>query len=282
MKVAAGFVLCADDFAFTPAVSAGILQLLEAGRISATGAMTNRPGWQADAARLRAFAGRADLGLHLNLTAGESLGRMAGLAPAGTLPRMDEMIRASLARSLPRAEIAAEIERQLDAFEQVMGAPPDFVDGHQHVHGLHGVREPLLDVLARRYPQERPWLRDPGDRPAAIAARRRHVAKALMIAWFARGFGADASRKGFDTNSGFAGFSAFDPRADYDADFARYLIEPGRYHLVMCHPGRVDDDLRRLDRAVESRERELAFLLGPRFDDILAATGRRPARMREL
>ena len=140
-------VLAFDDFAFTPAVSAGILQLLEAGRISATGAMTNRPSWQADAAQLRAFAGRADLGLHLNLTVGEPLGRMTGLAPAGTLPRMDEMIRASLARSLPGAEIAAEIERQLDAFEQAMGAPPDFVDGHQHVHGLHGVREPLLDRL---------------------------------------------------------------------------------------------------------------------------------------
>ncbi|HUN11578.1 MAG TPA: ChbG/HpnK family deacetylase, partial [Rhabdaerophilum sp.] len=34
------FVLCADDYGMTPAVSRGILRLIEAGRISATGAMT--------------------------------------------------------------------------------------------------------------------------------------------------------------------------------------------------------------------------------------------------
>ncbi len=52
------FVLCADDYAMTPAVSRGILALLEAGRITATGAMTNRPSWPQPRGIWRLWPGR--------------------------------------------------------------------------------------------------------------------------------------------------------------------------------------------------------------------------------
>jgi predicted glycoside hydrolase/deacetylase ChbG (UPF0249 family) len=39
----------------------------------------------------------------------------------------------------------------------------------------------------------------------------------------------------------------------------------------MCHPGRVDAELERLDPATYSREQELEFLLSDRFLDIVAA-----------
>ena len=83
-------------------------------------------------------------------------------------------------------------------------------------------------------------------------------------------FGERARASGFVTNEGFAGFSAFDPRRDYAADFARFLAAPGARHLIMCHPGRVDAELERLDPATYSREQELEFLLSDRFEDVLA------------
>jgi predicted glycoside hydrolase/deacetylase ChbG (UPF0249 family) len=83
---------------------------------------------------------------------------------------------------------------------------------------------------------------------------------------------------GFALNKGFAGYSAFDPRVDYAADFASYLVAPGPAHLVMCHPGAVDDELRALDPAVESRERELAFFSSSRFREICAEARLMPAR----
>jgi len=279
----AGFVLCADDYALTPAVSAGILRLLDQGRISATGAMTGRPSWRQAAADLKPYIGRADLGLHFNLTAGEPLGAMPGFAPSGRFPALGQLLRASLLRRLGARDIAQEmtqeITRQLAAFEDALGMAPDFVDGHQHVHVLNGIRQPLLRVLAARYPDPamRPYLRDPSDSPLALAARR-HAGKALVVAGFATGFAAAARRAGFAVNRGFAGFSAFDTRADYAAEFRACLTRPGVRHLVMCHPGLVDDALRGIDAVVETRPRELAFLAGPAFAALCAEAGRRPVR----
>jgi len=283
----AGFVLCADDYALTPAVSAGILRLLEAGRISATGAMTGRPSWRQAAADLKPYIGRADLGLHFNLTAGEALGAMPGFAPSGRFPALGQVLRASLLRRLGRGDIAREITqeiiRQLAAFEDALGMAPDFVDGHQHVHVLNGIRQPLLAALAARYPDPaaRPYLRDPADSPTAIAARR-HAGKALIVAGFASGFAVAARRAGFAVNRGFAGFSAFDTRTDYAAEFRACLIRPGARHLVMCHPGLVDEALRDIDQVIETRPRELAFLAGPDFAELCAETGHHPVRFGAL
>jgi predicted glycoside hydrolase/deacetylase ChbG (UPF0249 family) len=272
------FVLTADDYAMTPAVTRGILALLERGAISATGAMTNRPHWREAARNLSAFAGQADLGLHLNLTCGQPLTRMARLCPTGDLPKLPRLLAAGLAGRLPLDEIAGEIRAQIAAFEDQTGRPPDFIDGHQHVHALPGVRRALAIALADAFAQTRPYLRDPADSAAAIGARGRQWRKARLLSVLARPFAARMQALGFALNRGFAGYSAFDPRADYATDFASYLVAPGPAHLVMCHPGGVDDALRALDPAVESREQELAFFSSSRFREICAEAGLTPAR----
>ncbi len=272
------FVLCADDYAMTPSVSRGILALLEAGRITATGAMTNRPSWLLAARDLAPLAGQADLGVHLSLTCGESLTAGTGWTRNRAQPKLTALLARALAGRLPIAAIEAEIDAQLDAFEQAMGRLPDFVDGHQHVHALPGIRRALLAVLARRYPGREPWIRDPGDAPAAIRARARFSRKAQLLAWLAGPFGTQLVAAGFRLNRGFAGYSGFDPNADYGADFASYLIAPGARHLVMCHPGAVDDELRALDPATESRLTEMAFFRSGQFGEICAAAGLAPGR----
>ena len=261
----AAFTLCADDFAISPGVSRAILELVDAGRLTAAGAMTNRPFWPEGAKALRGFQGQAEFGLHLNLTAGAPLTALMGLAAGGALPPAAEVFKAALLGRLPLDAVRAEIAAQLDAFEQHMGRAPDFVDGHQHVHALPGVRVALLQELIRRYSGEKPWLRDPSDSIAAIAKRRFSAAKAYQVKALAYGFGAMARRAGFETNDSFAGFSAFDPARSFAPDFATYLLAPGSRHLVMCHPGYIDDELRRIDRVLETREMERAFFEGDGF-----------------
>jgi hypothetical protein len=170
---------------------------------------------------------------------------------------------------LPLGEIADEIGRQLDAFADAVGREPDFIDGHQHVHALPGIRQALLGVLSARGLARRLWLRDPSDRLAAIAQRRLAAPKALVVAALSRGFGAQARAAGFRTNAGFSGFSSFDPSADLDRDFGRYLRAIGPAHLVMCHPGETDNG-EGLDEVVEARRRELTYLSSPEFGRLLA------------
>lgn len=273
------FALCADDFALSPAVTRGILEALAAGRLTATSAMTTQKGWPEAAKAFRDLAPQADLGLHFNLTLGGPLGKMPAFAPDGAFPAMNAIVPAAWRRALPRAEIRNELRRQLDAFEEAFGAPPDFVDGHQHVQVLPGIADDLIAELARRGLAGKTWLRDSADRPRRIFARGRHWGKALTVAGLARGFRAKAKAAGFALNDGFSGFSDFDAKADYAEDFASYLRAPGGKPLIMCHPGHVDEELARLDPVTFSRETELAFLLSGRFLPILDAAGAALARL---
>ncbi|PZN95586.1 MAG: hypothetical protein DCF30_18705, partial [Hyphomicrobiales bacterium] len=159
-----------------------------------------------------------------------------------------------------RREIAAEIARQLDAFEDRLGRAPDFIDGHQHVHVLPGVRRAVLDAVAVRYPAGSVYLRDPADSAASIQARGVAVGKALTISALALGLRVAALRRGIPVNRGFSGVAPFDPERDFGADLARFLLRPGPEHLVMCHPGFVDDELARLDPVIETRPIEHAAL----------------------
>jgi predicted glycoside hydrolase/deacetylase ChbG (UPF0249 family) len=265
-------VLCADDFGLSDGVSRGILELAEAGRLSATGAMTNMPGWRRLAHELKPFEGRIGIGLHLNLTTGSPLGRMGRLTSGAFLPLKDLLPKA-LTGSLPVDAIRDEISRQLDAFEELHGAPPAFVDGHQHVHILPVIRRALLKVLTGRGYAGRLWLRDPSDKTVSILNRRIGRGKAVIVGALAGGFRRSADAAGFDTNMGFSGFAPFDLSVPANRIFEDALKGLGPRPVVMCHPGYVDDELRRLDPAVESRLTELAYLRSDAFRDLLDERG---------
>ncbi len=173
------FTLCADDFALSPAVSRGIFEALEARRVSATSVMANRPHWRWAARELNQFAKVAEIGLHLNLTLGAPLSPMPKLAPGNEFPKLQRHARrASLQRKLPETELRGEIARQLDAFEEALGKPPDFVDGHQHIQVLPVIRDSLLAELTARKLAGRTWLRDSSDALSRIVARRIEIGKA--------------------------------------------------------------------------------------------------------
>lgn len=276
------FVLCADDYGMTPAVSRGILRLIAAGRISATGAMTNMPAWKGAAHELWPHDQKLDLGVHLNVTCGRPLTRMKAFAPEGEFPRLPGIIARGLGGRLPLGELEAEFAAQLTEFEDRMGRIPDFIDGHQHVHVMPGVRRALATVIARRYPAAKPYIRDAVDRFSAIRTRKVQSRKAMIVAGLARPFAGGVAALGFRLNEGFSGYSAFDPREDYAVAFPSYLIEPGAKPLVMCHPGEIDDELRRLDPAVESRPQEIAYFLSDQFTDACESAGLRPARFSAL
>ncbi len=244
----------------TDGISEGIDQLIDAGRLSATSALVTTRHWRAHARRLGGRRPGIALGLHLNLTLGAPLGPMPHLAPSGTFPHLGTLLRGSLGGRLDEVEIAGEIARQLDRFEDALGHPPDIVDGHQHVHALPQVRRAVLQVLAQRYPDAKPMLRDPADSPAAILARGAAVPKALALALLAAGLGARARAAGFVTNRGFSGVSPFDERVPYACELARFLERPGPLHLVMCHPGFPDPELARIDTLVVRRRAELEAL----------------------
>jgi predicted glycoside hydrolase/deacetylase ChbG (UPF0249 family) len=235
-------------------------ELAAARRISATSALVTTPHWPAMAQRLVVHRGRIAVGLHLNLTLGAPIGAMPRFAPKGAFPERNAVLMRALLGLIETAEVGAEIERQLDAFETHLGHAPDHIDGHEHMHVLPGIRRCLFDVVARRYPGIKPMLRDPSDRRSAIAGRAVR-GKAGAVAALALRFAAGARRRGLPTNMGFSGFSRFDVTQPYKDELDCALREPGPCHIVMCHPGHADAELAALDPVVDRRRMEYETLM---------------------
>lgn len=266
-------IVCADDYAFTPGVSRSIRELLAARAISATSVMAASPFWPEEAAALRAVAGSADIGLHVTLTDQTPLGPMPSYAPDGKLPPIPRVFKAGLMRRLPLVEIEAEIERQLDRFIEVWGAPPAHIDGHHHVQQLPGIRE-LIVRLARRIGPDRTWVRNGADPAARIARRGVATGKSLLIATLGRGIRRLAAREGVPTNDGFSGAYDFATETrPMRVLFGAFLQGAGENALLFCHPGYSDATLAGLDSMTTVRDGEHAFLLSAAWRDLVAAAG---------
>ena len=277
-------IVCADDFGLAPGVSDAIMALLADGRLSATSCMSALPDWRERAAALRATvaARPADVGLHLTLTDHAPAGRASGLAPGGKLPPLAQLLPRALARSLDARRVHDELCAQLDAFEDAWGAPPDYVDGHQHVHVLPTVREALVTELARRYPRGRVWVRDCVEPAARCIGRGVAPPKALFIGMLGRRLRRLLRAGGLPANDGFSGLHDFSGRQPFRLLMQRFLTRLGPRPLVHVHPGRVDAALRACDGLTTPREAELAYLASPEFADDLVAAGVRPARFGEF
>ena len=277
----AKLIVCADDYAQSPAINTAILALIEQGVLSATSCMTLSPHWPAAASALTpAIRTRADIGLHLDFTQFSQHLR---------LPHPQLVLR-SLLRCLPPQKVRANITQQLDAFEQAMGTPPDYIDGHLHVHQLPVIRTALLDAMQQRYAHlpasKRPWLRISSPPPGSGF-------KARMIHWLgANALQTAATQAGFAVSPALLGVYDFSgDRQRYQQLWQHWLTQlqalprqcasdseasdndhPGILPpVLMCHPAyAIDDDH---DPIALARVEEWHCLQSASFLQWLAASG---------
>jgi predicted glycoside hydrolase/deacetylase ChbG (UPF0249 family) len=264
--------LCADDFGISNSVNVAIRDLVVRGRLNATSVLVVAPSFHRGEARaldaLNSVKPRVAIGLHLALTAPfRPLSTdFAPLRDGAFLPLVATASRAVM-RRFARDALVREISNQMQAFAAAFGRPPDFVDGHQHVHLLPQIGDALLHVVKETAPHA--WVRQCG-RALPLAARLADR-KALILDAFSHRFRRAAAALGVRTNPAFAGAYEFDDGADFAALFPRFLDALPDGGVVMCHPGFVDAELRRLDPLTTLREKEYAFLAGDAFPALLAA-----------
>lgn len=265
--------LCADDYGIAPGVNAAIRDLILRGRLNATSVMMVGPSLDKPEARslliLNAGHDRVAIGLHLTLTAPFKplSGGYRPVSEGAFLPLATTVWR-GLLRLLNRRALENEIAAQFRAFETVFRRAPDFVDGHQHVHLLPQVREAVLAEMKRSAPNA--WIRQCGGRSRASTRRNR---KGQFIAWLSRGLRRRARAAGVATNPTFSGAYDYGPSADFATLFPAFLDGHEEGGVVMCHPGYVDEHLRRLDPLTDLRAREHAYLSSDEFPRVLATRG---------
>lgn len=218
-------IMTADDYAQSAEIDRGILALIAMGRLTATSCLVLSPRWPQAAQQLTSQVRQsADIGLHLDFTqfAHELTHSLGALIVQSTF------------RMLPHVQVRRVIQRQLDLFEDTLGTPPDYVDGHQHVHQLPQIRDALMDELTRRYGSHGPWIRIA--RPPFSDGFKAMVIKALGAASLEQ----LAVDKGLLYTKTLMGVYGFNLTAElYRQHLANWMDKakslPGPIAL-MCHP----------------------------------------------
>jgi predicted glycoside hydrolase/deacetylase ChbG (UPF0249 family) len=257
-------IVCADDFAFNEPVSLAVMELARLGRVSATSAMVLSPRWPGDAAMLRDVRGMIDVGLHLDWTSPLAVAAGHGMSLGRAMFR-------SLTGGFDATHVTRVIARQLDAFEAGWKAAPDHVDGHQHVHQFAGIREPLLELLDRRYGAGAgPYLRI--SHPVAGGGMKGAVigfmgATAMAAALRVR------ARRASPALTGLYGFDGSE--ADYAEHALGWLRDAPAGAVLMCHPA---SEALPGDEIGAARCREFAFWRSDRASEVLGQAGAAPAR----
>jgi predicted glycoside hydrolase/deacetylase ChbG (UPF0249 family) len=261
-------VLCADDFALNASVSQGIAQLAAAGRLSATSVMSLSPRWVQDQALLKRLPQAIDVGLHLDWTSDFARAAGHGLS-------LGQAIRRAVLGGFDQAQAQWVIHRQLDLFEAHWQAPPDFVDGHQHVQQFDGIRQALVAVLKQRYGQarKRPYLR--------IARVDSLGLKERIISWMGADRLAHSARQaGMAHSEALAGVYDFRGSEQRFAGLMQsWLQQLAPRTIVMCHPAcSAEPD----DEIGQARAQEWAYLGSEGFAQALRSSGVALVRGAEL
>ena len=275
-------VLCADDFGLSPGICRGVLELLEARRLSAVSCMAISADLDKYAERLLSYADHADIGLHLVLTDLNRDGPETTLAPDGQFGSMNNLAKKSIFGDLPLVEVEKELSRQLDTFLRIFQRPPDFIDGHQHIHKLPGVRDVVLQLASERLKETPPYVRVPYDGLPTILRRGVFPWRAFLIGLFGKEFKRRAVKLGLRVNNGFSGVYDFSGKTPYGTLFDGFVLDVKSGALVMCHPGYVDDELRRLDSLTDQREAELSYFLSSDFLNTLENNNLKLGRFSEV
>ena len=128
-------IVNADDFGQSFGVNRGIIQAHEHGIVTSSSLMVRWPAAH-EAAQYARGRSRLSVGLHVDL--GEWMYRDGAWVPLYEVVSLNEA-----------ALIADEIDRQLEAFTELMGREPTHIDSHQHVHLRSPAREVITAFAAR-------------------------------------------------------------------------------------------------------------------------------------
>lgn len=278
-------MVCADDFGQHVSISEGILALAAQQRINAVSCMVNGGDWLASARMLHAVIAsdseasqqgsvvqaiaRNDgvnnsfsqtqpalsVGLHFNLTEGRPLSPSWRKQHGDQFPSLPQLIGLLYRKKLDLSLVHQELLAQWDAFTVQLGQAPDFVDGHQHIHQLLGVRQVCCDVFRLKAFQG--WCRVTsngiGDWVLSTGFPK------PMAMWLLGGhaFKKRLRQQQINTNTSFFGFYPFKQAASYRHYFRGFLAKSQKGGVIMCHPGLPSQDQH--DPLYGSRPQEFSY-----------------------
>ena len=269
-------IINADDFGISRRVNDGILEAAQAGGITSTSLMVNLPD-SADAIHRARHHSAISIGLHFNLTVGNSLTGTSSLTQGlGTeFPPLSRLLAAASLGMIEESDVERECLAQIDRMTRA-GYPPTHLDSHRHVHTHPAIYPAVLRaVQARRIPHLRvpcePFHLNAGVLGATLK-------KSLLLLSVRRsrrignGFGRQSLAPSHNV-AGFVGISLQGGTSFTDRLFALIRELPVGTTELMTHPGYADAELAKRDSYTVDREIELKVLCSDEFHELLETSG---------
>jgi hopanoid biosynthesis associated protein HpnK len=277
-------IVNADDLGWTEGVNRGIVEAHRQGLVTSATLLANGRAFDSGIAAARKNP-ELGIGVHLNLSDGPPAApadQVPGLLnAAGELDgRPESLLLCVASRSLPLEEVEREWDAQIQKIREA-GITPTHLDGHKHVQML-----PVLFELALRLAKKhgiraiRVAHEESSLRAALSAGASQNTSVVLKQGMQARGLkllARDArelaDREGIATSDYFCGIAQTGQLTREGVEEFLEKLPEGTTEL-MCHPGYVDEELRKTDtRLQESRKTELDILTDPQVRKIVAKRG---------
>jgi predicted glycoside hydrolase/deacetylase ChbG (UPF0249 family) len=265
-------MVVADDYGIGPETSRAILELAQAGVVTATVLLVNSPYAESAVAAWCSAGIDADLGWHPCLTMDPPIapaGEVSSLVNRnGSMGPLGWFLRRLLLRQINPEHIRRELDAQRRRFRELTGHEPTMVNTHQHVAIFPPVGEIVRGMLRPLCP--RPFLRrvaEPWWTWLRISGAR---TKRAVLTVLGRREARRQAREGFPGADYLAGITALGRPRDARF-FARWLARtPGKVVEFMCHPGHFDvtlpgRDCRHDDGLQQGRVDEYHLLREPGF-----------------
>ncbi|MFO0938420.1 MAG: ChbG/HpnK family deacetylase [Gemmataceae bacterium] len=273
-------VVTADDFGIGIETSRGILDLGKEGIVTSTVLLVNSPH-AAESVDMWHQAGQpVELGWHPCLTLdspvlpAEQVPTLTG--HDGRFNPLGTFLKRLLRGQISERELMDELNAQYDRYLQLVGSPPQNVNGHHHVHAFGMVGRVIRSILSRQTPK--PFLRrvsEPMSTKLRVPGAR---FKRMILSAVGSRAAKQQEREGFPGATYLAGIT--DPKCVADPDFfVRWISRcPGEYVELTCHPGYFDETLfgrdgTKEDGNVERRAYEWNGLSSLRFINAVERAG---------
>lgn len=277
-------IVNADDLGWTEGINRGIAEAHRRGLVTSTSLLANGRAFESGLAVNRKHP-ELGIGVHLNLSDG------APTAPADSVPgllnktgQLEGSPESLLLRLAARNLLLDEVEREWDS--QIVkirnaGISPTHLDGHKHVHMLPGLFQLALR-LARKHgigairisheeSRLRAVLSSGGELKTSVLLKQGIQARGLKL--LARDAREMAERAGISSPDYFCGIAQTGVLTREGVERLLESLPDGTTEL-MCHPGYVDEELRKTKTRLQgSRQTELEILTDTSVRKIVATRG---------
>ena len=277
-------IVNADDLGWTEGINRGIADAHRRGLVTSTSLLANGRAFESGLTVQRQHPDLG-IGVHLNLSDGPATAPAASvpglLNKAGELEGGPESLLLRLAaRSLPLEQVELEWEAQI-AKIIAAGIPPTHLDGHKHVHMLPGLFRIALRLakkhgigairIAHEESRLRSVLSSGGEPKNGVLLKQGIQARGLKL--LARDAREMARHAGISSTDYFCGIAQTGVLTREGVERLLETLPDGTTEL-MCHPGYVDDDLRKTRTRLQgSRQTELEILTDTSVRKIVATRG---------